>query len=176
MAKRKSTSRTLADRLPNRKYVTVTWAAASTTWVGTEVDTMMGVRDKMGWLISRVEVGFKGAAATPPAAHVIVADSMPRFQIATGEQTGLLAADDDSVVCTMDLMIAQDTTGAAMQQFPLQWFGPIMIASRKLTCMMDAADNVAPWQSRDMLFTIWYQWSPLSTRDYLDIAEGKGIL
>lgn len=168
MAKKKA----MRDVLPNRKYVTVTWAAASTTAVYTQFDTMMGAREGAGWLVTRMDVGCVGPV---PALTGVVGDNTARFQLATGAQVATLAADDDEVIATIDLWIAQDTTGAAITVLPLTWVGPVLVASRQLTCSMDAEADAAPLQSLGMLFTIWYQWVQLGAKEWVEIAEARGI-
>jgi hypothetical protein len=168
MAKKKN----VMDALPNRKYVTVTWAAATTTAVYTQFDTMMGAREGAGWLVSRVDVMFGGAV--PPSFSSLVVTSL-RFQVLTGAQTVTLAPDDDEVVATIDYISQGQTSGLTNVIFPLSWAGPILIASRELTCAMDGSIDIAPWQSVDMLFTIWYQWVKLGSREWVEIAEARGI-
>lgn len=160
----------LMDKLPNRKYVEVTWAAATTTAVYTQFDTMMGAREGAGWLVSRVDVQY---LEVPPEIGAVVAEL--RFQLLTGAQTTTLSANDDEVICTIDRVIDQ-SAGGGLTDWPVSWVGPVLIASRELTCAMDGASNVAPFQaSLKMLFTIWYQWVKLGSREWVEIAEARGI-
>ena len=159
------------DKLPNRKYVTVTWGAASTTAVYTQFDTMMGAREGAGWLISRMDVMHGGVV--PPTPSLIAGRA--RCQLCTGAQVTTLAPDDDEVIATIDIGKAITTSGAAVWHEPWTWVGPVLVASRELTCVMDASANVAPWQTADMLFTIWYQWVKLGSREWVEIAEARGI-
>jgi len=159
------------DTLPNRKYVTVTWAAATTTAVYTNVDTMMGARDGEGWLISRISVQPIGLLDGWQ-----VVNSGVRFQVATEEHAALLAPDDPSVIGTIDILTNLLTGGGINQLvFPVTWVGPVLVAARKLTCMMDGSDDAAPLQSEGFLFTIWYNWVKLGAKEWLEIAEAKGI-
>lgn len=166
-AKKKGT----ADLMPNRKYVTVTWAAAATTAVYTQFDTMMGAREGAGWLVSRMDVMFGGAV--PPT--FAMADGSARFQLLTGAQVGTLAPDDDEVIATIDHMKVVVTSGMSTIIWPMTWVGPVLVASRQLTCAMDCSADVAPYQSQDMLFILWYQWVQLGARDWVEIAEARGI-
>lgn len=170
MAKKKAKGG-MMDKLPNRKYVTVTWAAASTTAVYTQFDTMMGAREGAGWLVSRIDLQWGGAV---PPAGLGVANTI-RGQLLTGAQTTTLAPDDDEVVGTIDGEWALSTQGASFVQWPLSWVGPILIASRQLTCVLDASADAAPFQSAPMLFTIWYNWFQLGAREWVEIAEARGI-
>lgn len=160
------------DRLPNRKYVTVNWAPATTTAVYTQFDTMMGAREGAGWLISRVEVMFGGAV--PPVWAMNIINTL-RFQLATGAQVATLAPDDDEVIATIDLSSGFVSSGSALGAWPLAWVGPVLVASRQLSCTMDAAADEAPFQSQPMLFTIWYNWVALSAKEWVEIAEARGI-
>lgn len=171
MAKKRS-GRSMMDALPNRKYVTVTWDAASTTAVYTQFDTMMGAREGAGWLISRVDLQF--GSNVPPDFSGVTSNGV-RFQVATGAQTAMLPPDDDEVICSLDLGYGGATSGFHVQQFPISWAGPVLVASRELTCIMDATSNVAPYQNQDMLFTIWYNWVKLGAREWVEIAEARGI-
>lgn len=170
MAK-KRTGGSMMDKLPNRKYVTVTWAAASTTDVYTQFDTMMGARDGAGWLISRIDVGF---GHNFPPTHGMNAGSI-RFQLLTGAQVATLQPDDDEVIATIDLVAGGITSGLAYQQWPLTWVGPVLVASRELTCAMDASADISPYQTEAMLFTVWYNWVKLGAREWVEIAEARGI-
>lgn len=170
MAKKKQTA-SFRDRMPNRKYVTVTWAAASTTAVYTQFDTMMGAREGAGWIISRVDVQFKD---NPPPLLALTTNTA-RFQLATGAQTTPLSVDDDEVIANLDLSLVLVTTGAGLLVWPISWIGPILVASRELTCSMDAKGDAAPFQSVDMLFTIFYQWIAIGAREWVEIAEARGI-
>lgn len=161
----------MMDSLPNRKYVTVTWAAASTTAVYTQFDTMMGAREGAGWLISRVDILF--GSAVPPTVNNV--SNTARFQLLTGAQTATLAPDDDEVIATIDLALAVQTSGQRAFSMPISWGGPVLVASRELTCAMDASADTAPFQSQDMLFTIWYNWVKLGAREWVEIAEARGI-
>lgn len=167
----KAHSKSIRDTLPNRKYVTVTWAAASTTAVYTQFDTMMGAREGAGWLISRMDVQYGGTV--PPNASNVT--SSARFQLCTGAQTATLAPDNDEVIATIDYEKTLVTSGMQVQIFPLVWAGPVLVASRELTCVMDAGVDVDPWRTQDMLFTIWYQWVKLGAREWVEIAEARGI-
>jgi len=169
MAKKGSKS---GDVLPNRKYVTVTWAAASTTAVFTQFDTMMGAREGAGWLISRMDVMFGGAL--PPSLDP-AADQSARFQLCTGAQSATLDPGDDEVIATIDWHFNITTSGMFVQAWPMTWSGPVLVASRELTCVMDASANQSPFQSQAMLFTIWYQWVPIGARQWVEIAEARGI-
>ncbi len=161
----------MMDRLPNRKYVTVTWAAASTTAVYTQWDTMMGAREGAGWLISRMDVMFGGAV---PPAHGLIPQSF-RFQLCTGAQVATLSPDDDEVVATLDWAGGALTSGYAAWTYPITWVGPVLVASRQLTCVMDGSGDIAPFQSQAMVFTIWYNWMQLGAREWVEIAEARGI-
>lgn len=172
MAKAKASKRGIRDALPNRKYVTVTWAAASTTAVVTSFDTMMGAREGAGWLISRMDVMY--GSVVPPASTGFLSCT-PRFQLLTGSQSATLAPDDDEVIATIDLEARANTNGGWVTQYPLTWVGPVLVASRELTCAMDASEDEAPFQSQAMLFTIWYQWVTLGAREWVEIAEARGI-
>jgi len=159
----------LTDKMPNRKYVTVDWAAATTTAVYTQFDTMMGAREGAGWLISRVDVGFLGQ---PPEVGAVVSEM--RFQLLTGAQVAPLDADDDEVIASMDRVIDQ-SAGGGQYDWPTSWVGPVLVASRELTCAMLGSSNVAPFQALSMLFTIWYQWVKIGSREWVEIAEARGI-
>lgn len=169
MAKKKAARQ--KDRLPNRHYEVVTFAADTTTAVVSTFQTLMGARDNAGWLISRVDVGprltLDGWQPTTTGVH---------FQLATGAQTALLNADDDEVIAAFSIQTVLATQGMSTFAFPVSWLGPILVASRELTCIMQGTDNTAPLQSVAMLFTIWYNWVQLADREYLDIIQGKGIL
>jgi len=170
MAKAKSKS--MRDTLPNRKYVTVDWAAASTTAVYTNFDTMMGAREGAGWLISRLDVTLGGAV---PIDLDMAADQSLRFQLLTGAQVAPLQPDDDEVIATIDLSFEVTTSGQILMTWPLTWVGPVLVASRELTCAMISGTNQSPFQSTPMLFTIWYQWVQLGAREWVEIAEARGI-
>lgn len=158
------------DRLPNRKYVTVAWAAASTTAVYTQFDTMMGAREGAGWLISRVDVGWQG-----PIGGSIGVTNCVRFQLLTGAQTAPLAVDDDEVIASIDRANTVNTQGAGQLDWPVTWVGPVLVASRQLSCVMDATADGAPYQTVGMLFTIWYNWVQLGAKEWVEIAEARGI-
>jgi len=170
MAKKKTGVNTGSDRLPNRKYVVVSLAAASTTVVYSQFDTMMGAKEGAGWLVSRVDI-------QPRAMTDGWMNSMcgSRFQLATGAQTDLLNVDNPAVVATIDVQVVLVTSGMPVIVFPVTWVGPVLIASRQLSCVVDSTDDLVPLQSMDMLFTIWYQWVKLGSREWVEIAEAKGI-
>lgn len=159
------------DLLPNRAYVVVTLAAATTTAVFTTVQTMMGTQDMAGWLISRIDVsprilldGWQGASTGV------------RFQVAQGEQAALLPIDDKLVIGTLDVNTVFSTNGGARVGFPLTWVGPILVATRELTCLIDGSDDVAPLQSVAFVFTLWYQWVQMKDREWLEAAQQTGLL
>lgn len=160
---------TLMDKMPNRKYVTVPFAAATTTASYTQFDTMMGAREGAGWLISRVDVSVQGVV---PIATAATAQAL-RFQVCTGAQTAPLAVDDDEVIATIDTMMT--ATKGYDGTLPLSWVGPVIVASRQLTCSMIGTPDAAPWRLSNMLFTIWYQWVKLGAREWVEIAEARGI-
>lgn len=164
-------SQKVRDVLPNRRYITVTWAAASTTAVYSQFDTMMGAREGAGWLISRMDVMFGGAVPPTPANN----PQAVRFQLATGAQVATLAPGNDEVIATVDRQFHFQTNGFGSLDWPLTWVGPVLIASRQLTCSMDASADSAPFQSSDMLFTIYFQWVILTAREWVEIAEARGI-
>lgn len=168
MAKKRARAK---DRLPNRHYEVMTWAAASTTVVVSTFETLMSARDNAGWLISRIDAQprlvLDGWANTQAGVS---------FQLSTGAQTAILNTDDDEVVGTWGVATALATNGGYVFTFPVSWIGPILVASRQLTCAMQASDDVAPLQASGMVFTIWYNWVQLGDREYLDVIQGKGIL
>ncbi len=167
MAKKVSKAR--GDTLPNRKYIVCTWAGAATTVAYEQVSTMMGAREGAGWLISRVTL--QPLAAAPMV--VFASSSVVNFQLMTGKQTTLLAADDDNVVMAGTFF---EGTGAGINRvFPLTLIGPILIASKDLTVAMDAAADTAPLSGSSWLFTIWYNWVNLGAKEWVEIAEAKGI-
>ena len=161
----------MMDKMPNRKYVVVAWAAAATTAVYTQFDTMMGAREGAGWLISRLDVGFQGPL--PPTWDPT--SGTARFQLLTGAQVTPLAADDDEVIASLDVGKHITTEGAVNFLWPGSWIGPVLVASRELSCVMDCSADVAPFQSVAMLFTIWYQWVKIGAREWVEIAEARGI-
>lgn len=173
MAKRgKTTGRNLADQLPNRFYQVVTWGADSTAAVLETADTMMGAREGAAWLISRIDIQPRGILDGLPAGTAGF-----YFQVATGEQTALLNADDDEAIMTLGY--GNVTAGSAYtdhQVWPISWFGPVLVASRKLSFGMDASDNLAPFQSVDMLFTVWFNWVKMTAQRWIEVQEAKGIL
>lgn len=158
----------MMDQMPNRKYVTVEFAAATTTAVYTQFDTMMGAREGAGWLISRVDVQFAGVLPSAVAAttHAL------RFQLCTGAQVAPLAPDDDEVIANIDQSV---TAANGLPTMPISWVGPVIVASRQLTCAMVGLPDAAPWRLLPMLFTIWYQWIKLGAREWVEIAEARGI-
>jgi hypothetical protein len=159
-----------ADRMPNRKYVPIDIDSTATNAVHINFDTMMGARQGAGWLISRVEFGF---ISTPP----LMAGSPQAYaaQLCTGDQDEILDADDDNVIATLSRQINNTGSVGGDFRWPQQWVGPVLVASRKLSCVVDCAADVAPWKSAKMLMTIWYNWVKLSAQDFLDIAEAKGV-
>lgn len=166
----RTTGRSLVDQLPNRAYVKVEWAAASTTAVYETVETMMGAMEGAAWLISRIEVIPTVVPALPGA-------SILRFQVCTGKQTALLDCGDAKVIGTMDRMYSITTSGATTWDWPAVWVGPVLVASRNLTCLMDASTNVAPWQAgTTMLFTIWYSWVKMTAQKWLEIKQAEGVV
>lgn len=172
MGKAKAAKKSTRDILPNRRYVVVTFAAATTTVAYTSFDTMMGAREGAGWLISRLDImsrDLAGANGWQTAAAGV------RFQLCTGAQTALLNADDDEVIASLDVVCTLQTSGCDVTVFPVTWLGPILVASRQLTCAMQGTDDVAPLQAQDFLFVIWYQWVQLTAREWVEIAEGRGI-
>lgn len=172
MGKKAKAKMGILDKLPNRKYVIVTFAAATTTAVYTQFSTMMGAREGSGWLVSRMDVTPLGPVGPPPGPGDI---SSFIFQLATGGQVAPLACDDDEVVGTTFLQSLMSTSGATMIQWPLTWIGPVLLASRQLTCSMDAQADVTIFQNVSMLFTIWYQWVALGAREWVEIAEARGV-
>lgn len=168
---KKASGKSMMDKLPNRKYVTCSWAADTTTACFTQFDTMMGAREGAGWLISRVDVGFKGAV---PPQWIFNAGSM-RFQLCTGAQVTPLVADDDEVIATLDWSVALATSGGQCVVTPTSWRGPVLVASRELSVVMKGSTNVDPFKNLDMLITIWYNWVKLGAREWVEIAEARGI-
>ena len=128
-AKKKAAGK-MADRLPNRTYIVVSIPAATTTLARSTVDTLMGARERAGWLISRVDVQPKGLMDGWPTTAMGI-----RFQVVAGTPTGtfMLAADDPTQVCTIDVQTAVLTSGMNLIQFPISWVGPVLIASKKIT-------------------------------------------
>lgn len=167
----KKTEPRLRDRLPNRAYVVVAWGAATTTAVVTTIQTLMGSQEGLGWLISRFDVQPRSAV---PFVEEGPGGMTLKFQVSLGAQAGLLAADDPKVVGTVDRVSQIETQGGTLHEWPLTWIGPVLVASRELTCGIDGSVNQAPYQSADMLFTIWYQNVKLSDRDWLEIAQAQG--
>lgn len=169
MAKKRPTKKP-QDVLPNRAYVTVTQAAATTTAVFTEVDTLMGARDGSGWLISRVDIQPKQILD-----GWLAAVNGVRFQVCTGQQSALLDVDDDEHILSLDLQTIFTTSGVGFFTMPFTWVGPVLVASKKLTCLIDGTDDGGPLQSMDWIFTLWYRWVKLTAQDWVDIAQLKGI-
>lgn len=177
MAKKRggTTGRSLADQLPNRAYVTVTWGAAATTAVATPIDTMMGAREGAAWLISRIDVMPKnvldGWAGT---------GSGSVYQLQTGDHSATPAikdVDDDEVVGTIMCQVASvGSAGLYPIMMPMRWIGPVLVASRKLTCVMDNSDNILPFQSTDFVFTIWFNWIKMTAQRWIEVQEAKGVL
>lgn len=161
--------KSMKDVLPNRKYVTVTWAPATTTTVLTVVDTMMGARERSGWLISRVDVQSRGMLDGWAASSNGV-----RFQLATGAQTDLIAKDNNNHICTIDVQTVFATNGMSQLVFPLTWVGPVLVASNDLTCLMKGTDDAAPLQSHPMIFTIWYRWVTMTDREWIELFNATG--
>lgn len=160
------------DQFPNRKYQVVSFAAATTTFVGATYSTEMGARTKNGWIIERIFVRPRLLEDALSANHCQL-----RFMVATGSQTAMLSADDDQVVAMMDYKQSMATAVGfgTPAQWPLVWIGPVLIASRQLTFGLQGVTDISPFQTLDMLFTVWYRWMPLEDRDWLEIAEAKGI-
>lgn len=162
----------LVDRLPNRLRKVVAWAAAATTLVYETVDLPMGIRAGLGMLISRVDIEPR----TPPIASGGQSTFSLAFQIRAGEKTTMAAGDDASVICQIQLQGLQTTSGGNILYWPVTWGGPVLVADRHLTFLMDAGADIAPWQSLDMLFTVWYTWVPVGTQEYIEIKEAEGVL
>jgi len=176
MAKRRKAGGVM-DRLPNRKYVRVAFEAATTTAVYTEFDTMMGAREGAGWLISRVDLTYFNSSTLAPLSLPtgIVTIGM---QVLTGAQTALLPPDDDEVVCDLKDCYLLATSGGATHVLPASWAGPVLVASRTLSVVIDGSANVSPFQSGSnavALVTIWYNWVKLGAREWVEIAEARGI-
>lgn len=171
MAKRKKkTPASIADVLPNRQYVVVTWAAATTTAVYETFQTAMGAREGYGWLISRIDVQPRMPASSAPGSLTDLA-----FQVTTGAHTALLDCDDDEVIGTIEISSSYVTSGGTLYLFPWTWVGPVLVAAKQITCLMDGQADGAPWQSKEMLFTIWYQWMELGVNEWLQIAQARGV-
>lgn len=161
------------DMFPNRHYETWNAGAALTTCTYSSFDLIAGgIAPYMAWMIERVEFApavLLNAGFTSPVTT--------RFQLCTGEQTALLQSDDENVVCTKDLIVGLATNGGVVIQCPLTWMGPVLVAARKMTVLMDSgADFPTAWQSQKMICTIWFRWVEMNQDTWYEVMQAKGIL
>lgn len=169
MAKKKKT-RSMTDNLPNRKYVNVGSGGDSSAVAYESFDTMMGAREGAGWLVSRIDIQPRSL----PDGIVVGTHSM-KFQVCTGAQDAMLLSDDPEVIGDIFLMDGVLTEGARAIVWPLTWIGPVLVASRQLTCLLQGSDDVVSLQNLAWQFIVWYQWVKLAAREWVEIAEAKGI-
>lgn len=172
MPSRVTKVRRMADVMPNRKKITVTWAAASTTYVYTEWDTGISIRNGQGLLLHGMDVHFNGMANN----HALSLTTCVRFQAYRGGNTGaLLDVDDSRELYTIDRAIDRVTAeGIWGHDWPMGVRADLLVVEPKITLAMDATVDAAPFQTVEMLFTIWYRWVPMDMQDYIEAAEGTG--
>lgn len=166
----------IRDALPNRHYEQVTLQAAATTVAVSTFDLIAGgISPYMAWLIERVEWMHR-TLVTP----VYNAGWKGRFQLCTGEQTALLPVDDPAVVATVDQDIRLlGTAGASVDTMPLQWFGPVLVAARKMSVMCDFSADTAEWYAASgtsLLCTIWYKWVDMDRDTWYEVMQAQGVL
>lgn len=160
------------DVLPNRAYVVVTFAAATTTVVYTSLSTDMGAQSGNGWLISRFDVQPLGPA---PSALAAGSGLGIDFQVATGRRTAMVPKNDTGHVGTATFVNAFTTSGHALAVWPLTWVGPVLVANKDITCLMDGSGDASPFQSLAMLFTIWFNWIEMTEREWIELAQASGV-
>lgn len=158
------------DFMPNRARIPISVAAATTTVVATTIDTLMGSRERTGWIVSRWDVQPKALLDGWG-----LANNGMRFQLCVGEQTTLLDADDEMCIGTLDVVTLSNASGTAFMAFPLTWVGPIMIAHKKLTALIQGSDNIAPLQTLDFIFTVWYNYIEMGAQEWIELIQAKGI-
>lgn len=174
MAKKRTQQKmTILDALPNVKHVSVTWAAASTTYVYGEWDTGIQARDGMAVLIE----GFEVQPAAHPSAFVPSNSAGASFQMHRGATTGAqLDTDDARQIGTIRVLNNNAANGTFGWIGPFRWNGiPRIIVDPKITCNMDATTDVSPWQSVEWIFTISYRWVAVNLQTYVEAAEQSGV-
>jgi hypothetical protein len=148
-------------------------AAANNTVSYSSFDVVAGgISPYMAWLIQRVDWCTRTLGSFNPSASVGF-----RFQLCTGTQTALLAVDDDNVVGHADVSFIHDTEGSTMQLFPVSWAGPVLVAARTLTGLVDAnADVVTNFQTAALTMTVWYRWVEMDKDTWYEVQQAQGIL